>query len=104
VSTRLLQAALLLAGAAAIVLLLGLFETGVALAACVAIWLATLLAAPAARGPDGGWWRLLAFGALAAAAGVGLAALDEGVGGLGIVLGGVAVLVASAVGMPARGR
>jgi hypothetical protein len=103
-SPRLQQIALLLAAIASIVLLVGFFDRVVGFAACGVMVAAAVLTAPAGRGPEGGWWRVLAIGAVLASLGAGLAELSEGAGGLGIVLGGVAVLAASVVGMPARVR
>ena len=60
---RVVQLALLIAALGAITIMLGLFGTGVEITALVAVCLGTVLAAPAGRGPDGGWWSLLATGA-----------------------------------------
>ena len=97
---RVTQLALLIAPAGAVVIMLGLFGRGADIAGLIAIALGTVLAAPAGRGPDGGWWSLLATGALLSLAG-GLVSLgSEGLGGLLALIGGVCVLVGSALGFP----
>jgi len=98
---RATQIALLIAPAGAIVILLGLLGAWVEVAALIAIVLGTVLAAPAGRGPDGGWWSLLAVGAVLSVAGAVLALASEGFGGLLALIGGVCVLVGSAMGFPA---
>lgn len=99
---RLLQAALLLAAAGAIVLLVDLFGTVGLLVGLGAIVLGTVLAAPAARGESAGWWNALAAGALLCGAGAALGQLSEIAGGLLTVLGSVAVLASAALTMPLR--
>jgi hypothetical protein len=102
VSVRLVQAALLVAGAGALVILLGILGTAADLIALGAIVLAMVLTAPAGRGAGGGWWSLLAAGAVASVLGALLALVSEPVGGLVALLGGVAVLAAVAFGFPTR--
>ncbi len=97
---RITQAALLLAAAGAVMVMLGLAGTAISLVALGAIFLGTLLAAPAGRGPGGGWWAVLAVGAALSGCGALLALASEGLGGLVGLLGGVAVLAGSAVGFP----
>lgn len=100
---RITQLALLLAAAGAIVVILvGLLGERAGVVGLIAIFLGTVLAAPAGRGPRGGWWSLLAAGAVLSAVGAVVALASEGVGGLLALLGGGAVLVGAALGFPAR--
>jgi len=66
-----------------------------------AIILGTVLAAPAAREPRGGWWGLLASGAVLSALGAIVSLANDSAGGGLALVGGVAVLVAAALGWPA---
>jgi hypothetical protein len=95
-----LQAALLTAGLAALVILVSLFGDPVRIGCLILIALATIVTAPQRRVRGGGWWSLLAVGAVASIAGFGLAELTETVGGLIAVVGGVLVVVAAAIGLP----
>ena len=97
---RVTQFALILAAVAAVVIMVGLFDTAASLGALGAIVFATLLAAPAGRGPGGGWWTLLAIGTLLVGIGAIVAIFSEGAGGLIALLGGVAVVSGSAMGFP----
>jgi hypothetical protein len=102
-SHRPLQLALLLAGAGALVILLHLFGTGVAVAGLVAIVIGTIVSAPYAPPPSEpgrGWWALLAAGALISVVAAPLALVAETAGGLLGVLGGVMVAIAVALGFP----
>jgi len=101
-STGLIRAALLLAGAGALVILLSPFGTVVDVIALAAIVAALVLTAPARRAAAGGWWSLLAAGAALSVLGALLALVTEPVGGVVAVLGGIAVLVAVALGYPTR--
>jgi hypothetical protein len=100
-TTRTIRAALGLAGIGAIVLMLSPFGAVGDVCALVAIILGTVLAAPAARQPRGGWWGLLASGAVLSALGAVVALGNDTAGGTLALLGGVAVLVAAALGWPA---
>jgi hypothetical protein len=91
---------LLAATVGAVVILLGLFGTAVSLIGLGAILAGTLLAAPAARGEAGGWWALLAAGAVLSVLGALLSTVSETIGGLIAVLGGVAVVTGAAIGFP----
>jgi hypothetical protein len=94
---------LLLAAAGAVLVLVAPSTSPTALAGLGAMLGVGLLTVPAARDPEqAGWWRLLATGAASAGAGVALALLSEGLGGLLSVLGAAAVLTAAVVGMPGR--
>lgn len=99
---RVTQLALLLAAAGAIaVILVGLVGEIAAICGLAAIFLGVVLAAPAGRGPRGGWWNMLAAGAILSAIGAVVALASEGVGGLLALLGGGAVLLGAAIGFPA---
>jgi hypothetical protein len=97
---RLQQVALPLAAVASLVVLVGLFGD-VAAAVCLAVVvLCAVITAPARNARGGGWWNLLALGALVSVAGALLALVANTVGGLIAVLGGVLVVVAAAIGFP----
>lgn len=100
---RITQAALLIASVGAITIMLGLFGAEVNIAALVAIGFGTVLSASAGRGPDGGWWSVLATGAVISLAGALVAIASDGLGGLLALVGGVCVLVGAAMGFPAPG-
>lgn len=100
---RVTQFALLIAAAGAIAIMLGAFGVGVEIGALIVIALGTVLAAPAGRGPDGGWWSLLASGAVLSFAAPLVALAGEGLGGLVALIGGICVLAAAALGFPGRG-
>lgn len=102
-SPRTTATALLLAGAGAVVVMLGALGTAGDAAGLAAILLGTVLAAPAARGPGPGWWGLLAAGAVVSALGAVMSLASDTVGGILALIGGVAVLVAAALGFPAGG-
>lgn len=96
------QVALIAAALAALVILVNLFSDTVDIACLAVIVLATVLTAPARNLVGGGWWSLLAIGALASIAGAALAQLNETVGGLVAVVGGVLVVVGATIGFPLR--
>jgi hypothetical protein len=95
-----LQAALIAGALAALAILVSLFSDPVRIGCLVVIALATIVTAPQRRVRGGGWWTLLAAGAVASIAGAGLAELTETVGGLVAVVGGALVVVAAAIGFP----
>jgi hypothetical protein len=97
---RALQVALLAAAAAALAILVSLFGDPVRIGCLTVIVLAAIVTAPRRHVRGGGWWSLLAAGALASVVGFGLAELTETVGGLVAVVGGVLVVVAAAIGFP----
>lgn len=99
---RALQVTLALAALAALAILVSLFGDAV-LAGCLAvIALCTVLTAPERRQPGGGWWSLLAIGAVASLFGAALAQLAETPGGLIAAIGGVLVVIGAAIGFPMR--
>ena len=97
-----LTAALLLTAVGALLVLLGIFGTGVAVAGVCAAIAGTILAAPFADRPGivAGWWAMLGAGALLAAVGVGLGFAVESLGGLIRVLGGGLLAVGVALAYP----
>ena len=99
-TTRTIRVALALAGIGAIVVMLSPFGTVGDVIGLVAIVLGTVLAAPAAREPRGGWWGLLASGAVLSALGAIVSLANDSAGGVLALVGGVAVLVAAALGWP----
>lgn len=102
-STRLLQGALLIAAAGAIVLVTDLGGGIGQVAGFAAAALGTVLAAPAARGTEGGWWNGLAVGTLLCGAGAVISLVSDPVGGLLAVLGAVFVVAAAALSFPVGG-
>jgi hypothetical protein len=101
-TSRGLAAALLVTAAGAVLVLLGIFGRGVAVAGVCAAIAGTILCAPFADRPGivAGWWPMLALGALLAAAGVALGFAVESVGGLVRVLGGGLLAVGVALAYP----
>lgn len=97
---RALQLVLFAAALAAGAILVSLFGDAVQLVCLGVIVVATILTAPMRGLEGGGWWSLLAVGALASVAGAALAELTETVGGLVAVLGGALVVVGAAIGFP----
>ena len=96
-----LRTALVLSALAAVVILAGLFSDAVRYACLGVIVLATLVTAGERSRRGGGWWAVLAAGAVLSAAGAGVAELSETAGGLLAVAGGVLVVVSSVIGFPA---
>ena len=101
-STRLIQLALLLAGAGAVVVLLGVLGTGADIAGLAAIVVGTVLTAPAGRREGNGWWSLLASGMVLSVLGALLALATDSVGGLVALVGGIVVVTGAAFGFPFR--
>ena len=99
-TARTIRVALGLAGLGAIVVMLSPFGTAGDVIGLVAVVLGTDLAAPAAREPRGGWWGLLASGAVISALGAIIALANDTAGGALALIGGAAVLVAVALGWP----
>ena len=101
-STRLIQFALLLAAAGAVVILLGVLGTGADVAGLAAIVVGTVLTAPAGRREGNGWWSLLAAGTVLSVLGALLALATDSVGGLIALIGGIVVITGAAFGFPSR--
>jgi hypothetical protein len=99
-SDALLRIALPVAAIAALIVVLGIFGTGVRVACLVLIALVTLMALPLRRRDGGGWWWILAGGAAGSIAGAIIAQSAVTLGGVIALLGGLAVIVAAAVGFP----
>ena len=98
-----LQVALLLAAAGAIVILLRLFGTVASLAGLIGIVAGTILSAPYApqrSEPGRGWWTMLAAGAAVTLVGAPLTLVAKTLGGLLAVLGCVLVAIAVTLGFP----
>jgi hypothetical protein len=98
-----LRAALLIAGAGALVILVGMFGTAGDLSGLGAIALGTALSAPDApgRGRSGAnWWALMLAGCALAAVGVPLALVAETPGGLLAGIGASLAVIAAALGLP----
>ena len=95
-----LRAALLVAIAAAAVILLDLFSSGVRWG-CVAVLAAiAVLTSPERRRAGGGWWDIFVAGVgVSILAGL-LAGAAATVGGILALVGGGLVIVASAIGFP----
>jgi hypothetical protein len=96
-----LRTALVLASAAAVVILAGVFSDAVRYACLGVIVLATLVTAGERRRQGGGWWNILGIGAALSAIGAAVAEVSDSVGGLLAVAGGVLVVVGSVIGFPA---
>lgn len=101
-STRLIQFALLLAAAGAVVILLGVLGTGADVAGLAAIVIGTILTAPAGRREGNGWWSLLAAGSVLSVLGALLSLATDSVGGLVALIGGIVVITGAAFGFPSR--
>ncbi len=97
-----LRASLLLAGAGALVVVVGFLGLVGSLAGLSAMALASALtwALRSARGSTADWWAMLALGTFLVALGVALGLLWETPGGLFEVLGGGLGIVAVALGLP----
>ena len=102
-SLRGLQLTLLAAALASLVILTGAFSDLVAVGCVLVVVGATALSAGERHRPGGGWWALMALGAAMSAGGGLVAQLSEGLGGVLALLGGVAVIIAAAVGFPLAG-
>jgi hypothetical protein len=95
-----LRLALIVAAAASVVVLTGLFSDGVRYGCVGAMVVTALVTATERRRSGGGWWTLLASGALLSAAGAALAELNDTLGGLCAVTGGALVVIAATIGFP----
>ena len=97
-----MQAVLIAAPSRPFAILVNLFGDPVKIGCLVVIALVTVITAPARNYEGGGWWALLAIGAVASITGAAVAELSETVGGLIAVVGGVLVVVGATVGFPLR--
>jgi hypothetical protein len=93
-----LRLTLLVAAISALLVVLGLFGGAVRVLCLVLIGAAALLTAPPRVNRGGAWWRILAGGAAASIAGAIIAQPAPTLGGWIALLGGLAVIVAAAVG------
>jgi hypothetical protein len=96
------QAVLVIGALAAVAILVNLFGDAVKIGCLVVIALVVVLTAPVRNEQGGGWWSLIAIGALASIGGAAIAQLSETVGGLIAVVGGVLVVVGATIGFPLR--
>jgi len=96
-----LRLALVVAAAASVAVLTGLFSDPVRYACLGVIALATLATVAERRRQGGGWWTLLATGAAISIVGAALSELNDTVGGLFAVVGGALVVIAATIGFPA---
>ena len=101
-SRKLIQIALLIAGAGAVVILLGVLGTAADVIGLGAIVLGTVLTAPAGRREGNGWWSMLAVGMILSVLGALLSLAADSVGGLVALIGGIVVITGSAFGFPTR--
>ena len=99
-----LRIALVVAGIAGLVVLLGIFGTGFRIACLVLIALATLITLPMRSDDGGGWWWILAGGAAASIAGAIIAQPSATLGGVIALLGGLAVIIGAVIGCPREGE
>ena len=100
---RRLQLVLLVAALAAGAIMAGVFPTGIQLVCLALIVGAAAITAGERTRSGGGWWILLAAGALCSVLGAALAEASEAaetVGGLIAIAGSALVLIAAAVGFP----
>ena len=95
-----LRLTLVVAVLAAVAVLTGLFSDPVRYGCVGVIALAALATAGERRRQGGGWWALLAVGALVSIAGAGVAELNDTIGGLLAVAGGALVVIAATIGFP----
>jgi hypothetical protein len=100
VSRKLIQVALLIAGAGAVVILLGVLGTAADVIGLGAIVLGTVLTAPAGRHEGNGWWSMLAVGMILSVLGALLSLATDSVGGFVALIGGIVVITGSAFGFP----
>lgn len=99
-SDAVLRIALVVAAIAALIVVLGILGTGVRVACLVLIALVTAMALPLRPRDGGGWWWILAGGAAASILGAIIAQSSVTLGGIMALLGGLAVIVAAAIGFP----
>jgi hypothetical protein len=102
-SLRPLQLVLIAAAAAAIVVMAGLFSTGVRLACLGAVVAAAWATEPERHRSGGGWWMLIAAGAALSIAGLAVEELSEAaetVAGIVAIAGAALVIVGATVGFP----
>jgi hypothetical protein len=91
---------LALAFACAVAVVVGFLPELVALALNLVVLAVAVLTSSERERPGGGWWALLALGAVLALAGEGLSHLAETPGSIVALIGGLAVAAAAAIGFP----
>ena len=98
ISETALRVTLVVAAISALIVVLGVFEGAVRVICLVLVAAAALIASPVRAKRGGGWWWILAVGAGASIAGAIIAQPAASLGGWIALLGGLAVIVAAAVG------
>jgi hypothetical protein len=102
-SLRPLQLVLIVAAAAAIVVMSGLFSTGVRLACLVAVVAAAWATERERHRPGGGWWMLIAAGTALSVGGFVVEEISEPAetaAGIVAIAGAALVIVGATVGFP----
>jgi hypothetical protein len=102
VPLRRLQGLLIATAAGAAIVLSGQFSTAVRAAALVAVLAGVALTYSERFRPGGGWWSLLAAGALLSIAGIALYTVSDDVAGLVSIAGAALVLIGATIGFPAE--
>ena len=103
-SIRALQLTLLAVAAAAIVIMVDLFATGVRLGCLALVVAGTWFTAGERQRPGGGWWTLLAAGAALSVAGLALSLVAETAGGVVAIVGAALVAIGVTIGFPLADR
>jgi uncharacterized RDD family membrane protein YckC len=103
VSLRRLQLALIAVGLAALVVMAGLFSTGVRVACLVAVVAGAWWTEPERGRRWGGWWILVGLGAALAVVGFVVAELSERAetpAGIAAIVGCALVVIGATIGFP----
>ena len=99
---RRLQALLIVTAAGAAIVLSGQFSTAVRAVALAVMLLGVALTYSERFRPGGGWWSLLAAGAVLSLVGLALYGLSDDIAGIVSIAGAGLVLVGATVGFPAE--
>lgn len=99
---RRLQALLIVTAAGAALVLSGQFSTFVRAVALIVMLLGVAATRSERFRPGGGWWSLLAAGAVLSLAAVALYPLTDDIAGFVAIAGAALVLIGVAVGFPAQ--
>jgi hypothetical protein len=95
-----LRLALIGAAAAAVVVMLGLFSSGVRYGCLGLVALVVFLTAPERRRTGSGWWDILIAGFGVSVLGALLSEAAETVGGILALGGGAMIIIAATIGFP----